>query len=108
MPSEHEEQVVFVQWFRRQFPHVRIIAIPNGGARHAAVAARLKAEGVSRGVPDLFIPAWGLWIEMKRQKGGRLSPEQRDWIGYLQSIGDTVVVAHGAQEAIDAVSKLHG
>ena len=103
VPSEHAEQVTFVQWFRRQYPGVRIMAIPNGGARHAAVAGKLKAEGVSRGVPDLYIPAWSLWIEMKRTKGGRVSPEQRDWIEYLTSLGHQVIVAHGATAAIAAI-----
>ena len=30
--------------------------IPNGGSRHPAEAARLKAQGVKAGVPDLCIP----------------------------------------------------
>ena len=100
IPTEHEEQRTFIQWFRRKFPDVRIFAIPNGGARSPSVACRLKAEGVSRGVPDLFIPAWRLFIEMKRVKGGRLSPEQEDWKGYLEESGYQVLVCHGCEEAI--------
>ncbi len=30
-PSEHEEQVGLVMWFRNRFPDVLIYAIPNGG-----------------------------------------------------------------------------
>ena len=71
---------------------IRIFAIPNGGARHPAVAYKLKAEGVLRGVPDLYIPEWKLWIEMKRIKGGVLSDDQKDWIEYLESVGDHVRV----------------
>lgn len=104
VPTEHEEQVRFVQWFKRRFPDVRILAIPNGGQRNVVVAAKMKAEGVSRGVPDLQVPAWGLWIEMKRTRGGTVSPEQRDWIAYLESIGQTVIVAKGANEAIAKVT----
>ena len=85
LPTEHEEQRELVRWFRQTWPGVRIFAIPNGGARSPATAGRLKAEGVSSGVPDLFIPAWGLWVEMKRTKGGSLSAEQKDWISYLES-----------------------
>lgn len=69
-------------WFRRTYPGVRILAIPNGGARHPVVAAKLKLEGVCKGVPDLFIPEWHLWIEMKAI-GGKESPEQKDWREYL-------------------------
>jgi len=89
-----------VQWFRRTYPSVWIFAIPNGDARSRSAAGRLKAEGVSSGVPDLYIPAWKCWVEMKRQKGGSVSPEQKKWHEYLRSIGDTVIVARGCEEAM--------
>jgi hypothetical protein len=99
IPTEHEEQCELVQWFRRTFPDVRIFSVPNGGHRHPAVAAKMKATGVSSGVPDLFIPAWRLWIEMKRSKGGSLSAEQKDWCAYLESVGYRVIVGKGAEDA---------
>lgn len=99
LPSEHLEQREFVSWFRKRYAGVRIIAIPNGGIRGAAAGARLKAEGVSAGVPDLYIPAWKLWIEMKRQRDYTVSREQRDWIDYLQKIGDCAIVCRGFNEA---------
>lgn len=99
IPTEHEEQREFVSWFRKTYPGVRIFAIPNGGARSPSVAGRLKAEGVSKGVPDLYIPAWRVWVEMKRQKGGAVSPEQKDWRQYLENIGDCVIVANGCAVA---------
>ena len=91
--------MLFVQWFRRNYPGVLIFAIPNGGARHPAVAAKLKATGTVKGIPDLHVPAWGLWIEMKRQKGGRVSDEQREQIAYLESIGHTCLVCAGNEIA---------
>ena len=97
--SESDEQIGFLQWWDYQFPSVRIFHIPNGGKRDIKTAKKLKAEGVRPGVPDLFSPEWRLWIEMKRQKGGRLSADQRDWISYLESIGDTVLVGYGAEDA---------
>jgi len=99
IPSEHIEQREFVSAFRKRHPDVRIFAIPNGEARSRTTGARLKAEGVSAGVPDLFIPAWLVWIEMKRQRGGAVSPAQRDWHRYLESIGHTVIVARGQEDA---------
>lgn len=99
VPSEHVEQRNFVLWFRRQFPGVRIFAIPNGGFRGKTQAGKLKAEGVSRGVPDLFVPEWRTWIEMKRQKGGAVAPDQKDWHEYLRGIGDTVIIPKGCEHA---------
>ena len=99
MKSEHEEQREFVMWFRQTFNGVRIMAIPNGGVRSPATAGRLKAEGVSRGVPDLFIPAWRLWIEMKRVKGGHVSSDQKSWLAYLSDNGYQTVVCRGAEDA---------
>ena len=98
-PSEHSEQVGFINWFRVKYPNVLIFAIPNGEKRAITVAKRLKAEGVVRGIPDLLIPQWTLWVEMKRISGGRLSPEQKAMIQYLEGIGQKVIVAKGAADA---------
>lgn len=99
IPTEHEEQREVVRWFRQMWPRVRIFAIPNGGARSAATAGRLKAEGASPGVPDLFIPEWATWVEMKRIKGGVVSPEQKDWMNYLRNVGYCAIVCKGVEDA---------
>lgn len=97
--TEHEEQRELVRWFRQTWPSVLIFAIPNGGQRSAATAGRLKAEGVMPGVPDLFVPAWALWVEMKRAKGGVVSPEQKKMIKALESVGYCVLVCRGCEDA---------
>ena len=91
--------MTLVNWFRATYPGVRIIAVPNGGFRDHNTAKKLKAEGVLPGVPDLFIPEWHLWVEMKRQKGGRLSPEQKDLIQYLDACNYAVIVGYGFEDA---------
>ena len=96
---EHGEQVEFVRWFRARFSTVMIYAIPNGGKRSITEAKRLKEEGVVPGMPDLHIPVWRLWVEMKREKGGRLSEDQKDVLDYLQTIGDAVIVAKVCEDA---------
>lgn len=105
VPTEHEEQREFVSWFRRTHPGVRIFAVPNGGRRGMAEAARLKVEGVSAGVPDLHVPAWNLWVEMKRTKGGRVDAPQADWHAYLRDIGHVVIVAKGADDGKEQVDR---
>jgi hypothetical protein len=104
-PSEHQEQKAFVQWFGHQFSGVRILSIPNGaalagdGLRRAMQMGRLRAEGLSPGAPDLFVPAWLLWVEMKKANGGVVSDEQAEWHEYLRGIGHTVIVGRGFEDA---------
>jgi hypothetical protein len=106
LPSEHEEQAGFVQWFRAKWPNVLIYAVPNGGRRSISTAKKLRREGVTPGIPDLHIPAWAIWIEMKRQKGGRTSPDQDVMIEYLERVGHRVIVGNGAMDASDKLLKL--
>jgi len=97
--SEHVHQRRYVEWVRLKHK-VRIFAIPNGGKRGRLEAMRLVAEGVSKGVPDLYVPAWRLWVEMKTETG-RVSKEQADWHEYLRTAcGDTVIVAYGYDDAV--------
>ena len=106
VPTEHAEQVALVRWFDLQHKDLRgrLVAIPNGGDRHPAVAAKLKAEGVRKGYPDLqlLVPAsgyHGLLIELKRVKGGRVEPEQADWLEWLAAQGYRAEVCRGADQA---------
>ena len=104
IPTEDHEQMMLVQWFRRTYPDICIFAIPSGGHRHIAVAAKMKATGTVKGIPDLFVPAKGLWIEMKRVKGGTLSPEQKAMIQYLEEVGYRAIVCKGAEDAKAKIS----
>jgi len=105
LPTEHAEQIAFIQWWDLHHPDIRIFAIPNGGFRHKQTAQKLKLEGVRKGVPDLFVPSLQLFIEMKRQKGGVVSPEQKRWIEHLLDSGYYCIVAKGAADAIEQVKK---
>lgn len=83
-------------------------AIPNGGYRHKATAAKLKAEGVKPGVPDICLPVargiyTALYIEMKREKGGRLSESQRRWAEGLRKQGCKVERCNGWQQAVAVI-----
>ena len=93
-----------MQWFKMAHPDLRVFAIPNGGKRGKMEAMRLRLEGVCSGVPDLMIPTprgqhHGLFVEMKRTKGGSVSKEQKDWIAYLQAQGYQAIVCRGFEEA---------
>jgi len=96
---EHREQVKFITWIETNHPEHKVFAIPNGGKRNKIAAMKLKAEGVSAGVPDLFIPSLRLFIEMKKPEGGRVSPAQKEWLSYLSDNGYSAGVANGFEEA---------
>lgn len=84
LPTEEDEQRAVVEWMT--WHHLCFAAIPNGGYRRPIEAAIFKGQGVQSGVPDLLIfdaPPTdigyrGAAIEMKRQKGGRVSDEQHE------------------------------
>lgn len=83
-----------------------MFSIPNGGQRGKITAQKMKMEGLTPGVPDLFIPEWGLWVEMKRVKGGALSKAQKDIIPELERVGYTVIVGYGCDDALEKVQKV--
>lgn len=90
VPTEAQEQMTLFSWAAMQsgkYPELNLLYhVPNGGSRHKAEAGRLRAEGVKAGVPDLCLPVargqyHGLYIELKRQRGGRTSDHQSEWLG---------------------------
>jgi len=97
--SEHYEQVELVNWFRHTYPSVLIYAVPNGGNRSASEANCLVLEGVVAGIPDLHVPDWDLYVEMKRIKGGIVSDEQLAIMNYLTMAGKRCLVGRGFEDA---------
>ena len=68
--------------------------------------------GLSKGFPDLIILEKNkskthevLFIEMKRQKGGKLKPEQEEWIQKLDDKDYCVGVAKGCESAVRILQK---
>lgn len=82
--------------------------VPNGGSRHKAEAGRLRAEGVKAGVPDLCLPVargqyHGLYIELKRQRGGRTSDHQSEWLDALSAQGYKAALCYGWEQAAGTI-----
>ena len=112
--SESVEQICLFRWAEWQagkYPELRwLFHIPNGGLRSKATAGRLKAEGVKAGVPDLFLPVphqgyHGLFIEMKREKGGKPSENQKEWLKQLNEAGYLAVICHGWEAAAQELTR---
>ena len=105
--SEHDETVAVVEYCDlKGYP---VFHIPNEAKRSPATAARLKAEGMRPGVPDLCIPVargryHSLYIEMKAD-GGKPTEEQAAWISSLRAEGMCAYVCYGAANAIALVDE---
>lgn len=111
-PTEHDEQVALMQWSEYAMaahPELDLLyAIANGGKRHIRTALTLQAEGVKKGVFDLHLPVprgtfHGLYIEMKRRKGGTLSAEQKAFRAKVERQGYQTYVCKGWESARDAI-----
>ncbi len=112
---EHIEQVALFRWAAYQshsyaMPELALMfAIPNGGLRSKATAARLKAEGVKAGVPDICLPVangkyHGLFIEMKAGRNKPTTP-QVQWHMRLSQQGYRVAVCYGWEAARDVIEE---
>lgn len=112
MRKEHDEQVLVVRYLRSA-SHV-FCAIPNGARTSIRTAVKLKAEGLEKGAPDILIfdappnePAFiGTALEMKREKGGHTSDEQKDWHIKLAARGWKIIIGKGAVNALNQLARL--
>jgi len=107
-PTEQQEQFKLVHWLKLQ--KVFFYHIPNGGYRNPIEAAKFKRLGVVPGIPDICVPTahprkgyHGLYIELKRVSGGKVSDSQQECIDILTKNGYKVIVCKGADEAMKAI-----
>lgn len=110
-PSEDDEQIAFVNWFRMKYKDYIIFAIPNGGNRNILEAAKLKRTGTLKGVPDLCIimdNGRTIWVEMKRQKNGTLSSVQKEMHSKMNELGHDIIVAYGFRDAVKKIKVRYG
>lgn len=110
-PSETKEQITLAGLLDQIKYNGRKLywaAIPNGGKRDKRAAAILKKMGVKPGLSDILIfdspPNYplmkGAALELKKLKGGKVSPEQIEWLYYFNSNSWVAGVAEGLNEAL--------
>lgn len=82
-------------------PDVAWFAVPNGEWRFPKTAARLKAQGVRAGAPDLVVLVGGHMhgIEIKRDSG-RLANSQQAFGQEIVRAGGSYHVCYGVEEAV--------
>lgn len=104
LPTEADEQTALFRYIScelARYPMLNAIAhIPNGGYRRKSEAARMKAQGVRRGYPDILLDypscgKHGLRIELKRERNYRIDREQKRWIYQLNVNGYAAVFCFG-------------
>lgn len=117
--TEHSIQTAFFAWAAIvKHPELEWMhAIPSGGERNPIVAGRMKAEGVRKGVWDVFLPVaknglCGMYIEFKRpehrnHKQGGLTDDQVKF-GMAVHASYRMKVAYTWREAAQAVCEYLG
>ncbi len=109
---EGQEQTALLTELRIRLPEVAdlIFHVPNGGHRVKAVAAKLKAQGVKAGIPDLVLPMarggfFGLYIEFKATppNDAAISTSQHERIRKLNEQGYLAVVCRGHFDAMEQI-----
>lgn len=113
-PTESVEQQALMRWAavsRGKYPElVMLYHVPNEGLRNVRTGARMRAEGLRKGVPDICLPVarggyHGLYIELKRLHGGRVSEDQADWISMLTDQGYKACVCRGWLDAAGVIER---
>ena len=114
VPSEEDEQATLFRWAEWNtctFPELKLMFhVPNEGKRSIQRGAMMRRIGLKAGVPDICLPVprgiWhGMFIEMKRQKGGTLGDSQREWIEALTKQGYYCIVARGWEVAAKEIQE---
>ena len=103
--SEYEIQRRFADYIDTEHPNVLWCASAGGARTSMNEAKRMKATGYKRGFPDVFVYEarggfHGLAIELKKDKGGRVSTSQKEWLKSLEMRGYKATVAKGYDEAV--------
>lgn len=114
VPLESNEQQTLFEWAKRmegKWSELKLLYhIPNEGKRSQRTGARMKAEGIKSGVPDICLPVargehHGLYIELKRRRNSKVTKEQLDWIADLVAQGYVAAVCRGCDEAISLITR---
>ncbi len=105
-PSELQIHIAVIQHLKyRARKGIVYFHAANGERREARDAAKLKAMGVTPGIPDLVLIANGktYGLELKTSKG-RISPEQKSMLSQFEAAGAYTAVAFGLDSAISILT----
>lgn len=114
-PTESQEQQLIFEWAeyqRGKYPELGLMYhIANEGQRSAATGARLKAEGLKPGTPDICLPVargsfHALYIELKKRSVSAVPTDaQVERMKALALAGNAVCWCWGADAAIEIIKR---
>lgn len=120
---EHEQIFLWRDKMKEQYPILALMHSSGNGLRLTpGTAVKAKKQGLTKGIPDIFLPApialdnhgfdmcYGLFIELKRADKSKsiISPEQKIFMAALENQGYKCVVCYGADEAIETIKEYLG
>ena len=93
-------QAAVVAWIRWCAPQTMVFAIPNGGLRGKAEAARLRWTGVQAGIPDLAVlaPVGKVFFLEVKAPDGRLSADQAEIFHRLVALGISTAIVRSIED----------
>ncbi len=120
-PTEHQIQCGIVEWARlTKFDNQYkvgdfLIKQANEGKRSWITGKKMKKEGLTAGVSDLFLAYGyqftggycGLWIEVKTSKG-KISKSQQSWIDLMKFSGYCAGVVRSVDDGIQVIKDYLG
>lgn len=108
--TEYQEQMAVFEWLKwcKMPGSDMAYATLNGVRLPIGLAVKMSKAGLKQGPLDINLDVgrggfFGLRVELKRTKGGRLSPEQEQWIARLKEENYQALVCKGAKQAIEAI-----
>ena len=116
-PLESEEQERFFEWVEsncNKYTELNLCFASMAGIRLTpGLAKKAKKQGNRAGVPDIIFPVpkkgyHGLFIELKRRRGYKVSVIQKEWIETLNGLGYCADVCYGSDDAILLMKKYIG
>lgn len=106
--SEEQEQVLLVKYL--ELKGHKFSSIPNSTyTKSWSQKAKNTRTGLRPGLPDMFIILKNnvpLFIEMKKQKTGKVSESQKEWLEALKNANILAFVCYGFDEAKEVIDSL--
>ena len=111
IPKEKLEGQKLTAWARQNYLIKKLFfKINNEGSKNSLDGWQNQLEGVLAGVSVYFLPLpkgkyHGLFLELKRTKGGKVSALQVEWVKLMRENGYAAGICYGADHAIEVIER---